>query len=92
MKRIFSITTLLLVTGLSLTACSSGSSIEGTYLSTSTKGALKLESGGKCGYKKTYNPEKELEVEDDCAWSLSGSNLTLVGVSCDVLNVFGQGV
>lgn len=67
----------------SLASCSSGSSIEGTYFGTSGRTALLLESGGKCGYTESYDPEEalDLEVSEDCTWSLSDSNLTLIGVS-----------
>ncbi|QWW19964.1 hypothetical protein I6B53_02295 [Schaalia sp. 19OD2882] len=74
---------LLLCGGSALAACSSGPSIEGTYYGTAGDTVLILESGGKCGYTDDYDPEKglDLEVSKDCSWSLSGSNITLIGVA-----------
>ncbi|MCI6556885.1 MAG: hypothetical protein SOW43_06100 [Schaalia hyovaginalis] len=83
MKRVLSCSSLALLAIASLSACSSGNSIEGTYFGTAGDTALILESGGKCGYTDSYDPDEglDLEISEDCSWSLSGSNLTLVGVS-----------
>lgn len=83
MKRILALVPLVLIGSLALSACSFGNSIEGTYFGTEGDTALLLESGGKCGDTEDYSPEEglDLEVSDDCSWSLSGTNLTLIGVS-----------
>lgn len=83
MKRVLALAPLILIGSLALSACSSDNSIEGTYYGTAGDTALILESGGKCGYTDDYDPEEglDLEVSEECSWSLSGTNLTLIGVS-----------
>ena len=82
MKRVLALASLIPIGSLALSACSFGNSIEGTYYGTAGHTALILESGGKCGYTDNYNPKKglDLEVSEECSWSLSGTNLTLIGV------------
>lgn len=67
---------------LALTGCSSNS-IEGTYFGTSGHTVLILESSGECGYTEDYREGEivQVEINEECSWSLSGANLTLIGVS-----------
>lgn len=84
MCRPIALTTSLLILGsVSLVGCSGGNSIEGTYFGTAGDTALLLKSDGQCGYTEDYDPDEglDLEVDEDCSWSLSGATLTLVGVS-----------
>lgn len=66
-----------------LAACSGGSSIQGTYFGTAGDTVLVLASGGTCGYTDDYDEDEgvQVEVDEECSWSLSGANLTLIGVS-----------
>lgn len=79
--------------GVSVASCS-GNSIEGTYFGTAGDTVLVLEADGKCGYTDNYDvasytPDGQVatarqvrvEIDEDCRWSLSGTNLTLIGVS-----------
>ena len=66
-----------------LAGCSGGNSIQGTYFGTAGHTVLGLASGGKCGYTEDYDEDEgvQVEVDEECSWSLSGTNLTLIGVS-----------
>lgn len=84
MKRTQSAAVLAALTlAAALTACSGGNSIEGTYFGTAGDTVLILESGGRCAYTQDYDEDErvQLEIDEDCSWSLSGTNLTLIGVS-----------
>lgn len=71
----------LALTG-ALSACT-GSSVEGTYFGTAGDTVLVLASDGRCGYTDDYDKDEgvKVEIEEKCSWSLSGKNLTLIGVS-----------
>lgn len=68
---------------LTLAGCSGGNSIEGTYFGTAGNTVLIFESGGECAYTEDYDEDEgvQLEIDEDCSWSLSGTELTLIGVS-----------
>jgi hypothetical protein len=68
---------------LTLAGCSGGNSIEGTYFGTAGHTVLILESDGQCAYTEGYDEgeDVQLEIDEDCSWSLSGTDLTLIGVS-----------
>ena len=66
-----------------LVGCSGGDSIEGTYFGTTGNTVLIFESGGECAYIEDRDEDEgvQLEVVEDCSWSLSGTDLTLICVS-----------
>lgn len=68
---------------LTLVGCSGGNSIEGTYFGTAGHTVLVLESDGKCAYAEGYDKDEDVqpEIDEDCSWSLSDTDLTLIGVS-----------
>ena len=67
-----------LTLALALSACSTGSSIEGTYFGTAGDTALVLGPDGTCGYTDDYDEDDgvQIGVEDDCSWSRSGTTIT----------------
>lgn len=80
-KRAFSVI-LAALAAVGLAGCSSNS-VAGTYFGSAGDTVLILDSNGTCGYTQDYDPEDgvQVEIEDDCQWSLSDKTITLVGVS-----------
>lgn len=68
---------------LALAGCSGGSAIGGLYVNAAQDYALLIEEGGKCGVNKDYDPETspEVEIDDDCIWSLADDAFYIDGVT-----------
>lgn len=74
----------------SISGCSTDA-IHGTYFGTAGDTVLVLEQGGYCRYTDEYSADEgvQIDADDECSWSLSGTSLTLIGVSRHG-SLFGQ--